>query len=150
MNAFDTDVFSEILLGNTAFVSRLSPIPDDQQAIPVIVVVEIVRGRLNIIRQAEAGKSQISIDLAYKLFEETIRDIRRLQILSYTSEAERAYQDGGGRAFESPHTICVLQQFAKCTELHSSPATGATLNAFRFGSRVLGLRIQQNAGPLEA
>jgi tRNA(fMet)-specific endonuclease VapC len=93
MKAFDTDVFSATLLGNTAFVSRLSTIPADQQAIPIIVVEEIVRGRLNIIRQAEAGKTQIGIDLAYELFEETIRDIRRLQILSYSSEAERAYQE---------------------------------------------------------
>jgi tRNA(fMet)-specific endonuclease VapC len=92
MNAFDTDVFSEILLGNAAYVSRGSLIPDDQQAIPIIVAEEILRGRLNIIRQAEAGKSKVTVDLAYQLFEKTIRDLRRLQILSYTSEAETAYQ----------------------------------------------------------
>ena len=92
MNAFDTDVFSEILLGNDVYISRLSLIPSDQQAIPIIVAEEIFRGRLNVIRQAEAAKSKISIDLAYQLFEETIRDLRRLQILSYTSEAETTYQ----------------------------------------------------------
>ena len=92
MNAFDTDVFSEILLGNAAYLVRLSLIPADQQAIPIIVAEEILRGRLNIIRQAEAGKSKISVELAYHLFEETIRDMRRLQILSYTSEAETTYQ----------------------------------------------------------
>ena len=66
----------------------------------VLVAEEVLRGRLNIIRQAEAGKSRISIDQAYQLFEETIRDLRRLQILSYTVEAERAYQrlrEGGVR-----------------------------------------------------
>jgi tRNA(fMet)-specific endonuclease VapC len=92
MNAFDTDVFSEILLGNSAYLLRLSLIPPHQQAIPIIVAEEILRGRLNVIRQAEAGKLRISIDLAYQLFEENIRDMRRLQILSYTSEAETAYQ----------------------------------------------------------
>jgi tRNA(fMet)-specific endonuclease VapC len=92
MNAFDTDVFSAILLGHAAYVSRLSLIPVDQQAIPIIVAEEILRGRLNVIRQAEAGKSKISVDLAYQLFEETIRDLRWLHILSYTSEAETAYQ----------------------------------------------------------
>jgi hypothetical protein len=40
MNAFDTDVFPEILLGNTSYVSRLSLIPADQQAIPIIVAEE--------------------------------------------------------------------------------------------------------------
>jgi len=92
MNAFDTDVFSEILLGNASYVSWLSLISADQQAIPIIVAEEILRGRLNVIRQAEAGKSKVSIDLAYQLFEETIRDLRWLQILSYTSEAEMSYQ----------------------------------------------------------
>ena len=53
---------------------------------------EVLRGRSNIVRQAEAGKSKISVDLAYQLFEETIRDSRGLQILSYTSEAEVVYQ----------------------------------------------------------
>ncbi len=66
MNAFDTDVFSEILLGNAAYVSRLSLIPADQQAIPIIVAEEILRGRLNVIRRAEARKSKISVDLAYR------------------------------------------------------------------------------------
>jgi predicted nucleic acid-binding protein len=62
MNAFDTDVFSEILLGNAAYTSRLSLIPADQQSIPIIVAEEILRGRLNVIRQA--GKAnQISVDL---------------------------------------------------------------------------------------
>jgi predicted nucleic acid-binding protein len=66
MKALDTDVLG-ILLGNAAYISRLSSIPPDQQAIPIIVAEEILRGRLNVIRQAEAGKSKISIDLAYYL-----------------------------------------------------------------------------------
>jgi tRNA(fMet)-specific endonuclease VapC len=92
MNAFDTDVLTEVLLGNTAFVMRASTIPVHQQAVPIIVIEEILRGRLNVIRQAEAGKSSISLDRAYELFEETIRDVRRLQILSYTADAEMLYQ----------------------------------------------------------
>ena len=53
---------------------------------------EVLRGRLNIVRHAEAGRSKISVDLAHQLFEEAIRDLRGLQILSYTSEAEVVYQ----------------------------------------------------------
>ena len=92
MNAFDTDVFSEILLGNAAYISRLSLIPADQQAIPIIVAEEILRGRLNVIRQAEASKSKISVELAYHLLEETIRDLGRVQMLTYTGGAEATYQ----------------------------------------------------------
>ena len=57
MIAFDTDVVTEILLGNVAFVQRASSIPIAEQCLPVVVVEEIIRGRLNTIRQAEAGRS---------------------------------------------------------------------------------------------
>lgn len=92
MNAFDTDVLTEILLGNTAFVARAAAVPVHHQAVPIIVIEEIVRGRLNVIRQAEAGQSRISIDCAYERFEETIGDFRRLQLLSFTVDAESLYQ----------------------------------------------------------
>lgn len=92
MIAFDTDVLTEILLGNSAFVARASAIPVHEQAIPVIVIEEILRGRLNIIRQAEAGMANVSITRAYELFEETFSDFRRRQILSHTPQAEALYQ----------------------------------------------------------
>ena len=91
MVAFDTNVLTEILLGNTAFVERAAAIPIHQQALPVIVVEEIIRGRLNVIRQAEAGKARISLERAYELFQETFSDTRRLQILSHTSGAESLF-----------------------------------------------------------
>ncbi len=59
---------------------------------PIIVVEEIIRGRLNVIRQAEAGKSKVSIDRAYQLFQDTFDDFRYLQILSYTPQAELQFQ----------------------------------------------------------
>ena len=92
MIAYDTDILTEILLGNTTFATRASKISVYQQAVPIIVIEEIVRGRLNIIRQAEAGKSKVSLDRAYILFQETFSDFRRLQILSYNSQAESYYQ----------------------------------------------------------
>ncbi len=92
MIAFDTDVLTEILLGNTEYVSRVSGIPASLQAVPIIVIEEIMRGRLNIIRKAEAGKSGISIERAYELFQNTFCDFRRVHYLSYTSRAESLYQ----------------------------------------------------------
>lgn len=77
MTAFDTDALTAVMVGDATFVERAAAIPGHQQGVPIIVVEEIVRGRLNVIRQAEAGKSRISIDRAYELFEETIRDVRR-------------------------------------------------------------------------
>lgn len=93
MIAFDTDVLTEVLLGNTAYAERAAAIPLHEQAVPVIVVEEIVRGRLNIIRQAEAGRASISLARAYDLFEDTFADFRRLHILSYTEQAEALYQE---------------------------------------------------------
>ena len=92
MIAFDTDVLSAILLGNPAFVQRAAAFTVREQAVPVIVIEEIMRGRLNVIRQAEAGRAAISIARAYELFEETFTDFRLIQVLSYTSQADALYQ----------------------------------------------------------
>ena len=99
MIAFDTDVLTEVLLGNTAYVGRAAAIPLHEQAVPVIVVEEIMRGRLNIIRQAEAGRASISLARAYELFEDTFADFRRLHILSYTVQAEAFYQEWRQQGF---------------------------------------------------
>ncbi|HEY4723957.1 MAG TPA: type II toxin-antitoxin system VapC family toxin [Anaerolineae bacterium] len=89
---FDTDVLTAILLGNPALVERAAAIPVREQAVPVIVIEEIMRGRLNVIRQAEAGRANVNIAHAYELFEETFTDFRRIQVLSYTSQADALYQ----------------------------------------------------------
>lgn len=92
MIAFDTDVLTEILLGNASYSARASTIPAHEQTVPVIVVEEIIRGRLNIIRQAEANNAKISLERAYDLFEETFRDFQQLYILSYTPQADQIYR----------------------------------------------------------
>ena len=92
MIAFDTDVLTEILLGDAGYRSRAAAIPEHEQTVPVIVIEEILRGRLNIIRQAEANHAKISMERAYELFEETFRDFQQLYILSYTAQAEQVYR----------------------------------------------------------
>ena len=97
MIAFDTDVLTEILLGNAAFVARAAEIPIQEHAVPIIVVEEVVRGRLNVIRLAEARRSSISIVRAYELFEETFKDFRQLRVLSYTDRADSLCQEWRGQ-----------------------------------------------------
>jgi predicted nucleic acid-binding protein len=82
MTAFDTDVLTEILLGTEAYVRRAAAIPLDQQAVPILVVEELLRGRLNAIRQAEGGKGRITVERAYHLFELTLQDVREMNLLS--------------------------------------------------------------------
>jgi predicted nucleic acid-binding protein len=60
MIAFDTDVLVEILRGNPAIVERAAGFPPNERSISVVVVEEIVRARLNALRQAEAGKLRIT------------------------------------------------------------------------------------------
>jgi tRNA(fMet)-specific endonuclease VapC len=80
-------------LGNATYGTRAATIPLHEQAMPVIVIEEIMRGRLNIIRQAEAGRTNVSLARAYALFEDTVTDFRPLHILSYTVQAEALYQE---------------------------------------------------------
>lgn len=92
MIAFDTNVLTEILLGNETCLARAAAVPVQEQSVPIIVIEEIIRGRLTIIRQAEAGKAKISLERAYQFFQETFTDARRLQILSYNATADSIYQ----------------------------------------------------------
>jgi tRNA(fMet)-specific endonuclease VapC len=92
MKAFDTDVLTEILLGDLAYVTRAATIPSHEQAIPVVVIEELLRGRLHVVRQAEAGQAKVSLAQAYALFEQTLQDMHQVTVLSYTSQAEGLYQ----------------------------------------------------------
>jgi tRNA(fMet)-specific endonuclease VapC len=93
MKAFDTDILTEILTGNPAYAERIANVSVDEQAAPIIAVEEIIRGRLNTIRQAEAAKARITIEKAYLLFEQTLDDLRELKILSFTKEADELLKE---------------------------------------------------------
>src|SRR5208282_2144968 len=93
MKAFDTDILTQILRGNPVYAERLALIPIAEQALPILAAEEILRGRPNTIRQAEAGKAKVTIEQAYQFFEQTLRDIRELTVLSYTPQAEAQYQE---------------------------------------------------------
>jgi tRNA(fMet)-specific endonuclease VapC len=92
MIAFDTDVLTEILLGDPTFVARAATILPYEQAVPVVVIEEIMRGRLQVIRQAEAATAKVSLPRAYDLFEQTLRDVRQVTVLSYTPQADALYR----------------------------------------------------------
>jgi tRNA(fMet)-specific endonuclease VapC len=89
--AFDTDVLTEILLGDPTCVARAATIPSHEQAVPIVVIEELMRGRLQVIRQAEAGKARVSLPRAYDLFEQTLRDVQQVTVLSYTPQADALY-----------------------------------------------------------
>jgi len=136
MIVFDTDVLTAILLGNPALVERAAAIPVREQAVPVIVIEEIMRGRLNVIRQAEAGRANVNIAHAYELFEETFTDFRRIQVLSYTSQADALYQQWRQQGIRiAPHDLRIA---ATCVA-HA----GILISRNRLDfERVPGLRVE--------
>lgn len=93
MKAFDTDILTELLLGEPRYVERAAMIPLDEQVVPIIVIEEIIRGRFNAIRQAEAGKGRITIDQAYALFEATMQAFQKIAIVSYTANADALFRE---------------------------------------------------------
>jgi tRNA(fMet)-specific endonuclease VapC len=93
MKAFDTDILTEILAGNPAYAERIAKVPLVQQAAPIVALEEIIRGRLNAIRQAETAKARITIERAYWLFEQTLDDFREVKVLSFTEQAEELLKE---------------------------------------------------------
>ena len=91
MIAFDTDVLTEILLGDPAFVAPVVTVPPREQAVPVVVMEELMRGRLQGIRQAGAVQARVNLPRAYDLFEQTLQDIQQVTVLSYTPQADTLY-----------------------------------------------------------
>jgi tRNA(fMet)-specific endonuclease VapC len=92
MIAFDADILTDILAGHAGYYQRAALIPANEQAVPVVVIEEILRGRLNSIRQAEAAKSRVSLERAYALFEQTLDAFRQVNVLSYCAAAESLFQ----------------------------------------------------------
>jgi tRNA(fMet)-specific endonuclease VapC len=93
MKAFDTEILTEILAGSPAYAERLGNVPLAEQAVPIVAIEEILRGRLNTIRQAEAGKARVTIEQAYSLLEQTLADVAQLKVLSFTSPAQELVKE---------------------------------------------------------
>ena len=92
MIAFDADVLSDIWAGDPELSRRAAEIPAHEQVVPVVVVEEMLRGRLNSIRQAEAGKSKLSIERAYELLEQTLDAFKKVIVVSFTPQAQALFE----------------------------------------------------------
>ena len=55
MIAFDTDILTEILMGAPEFVARAATIPLHEQAVPIVVIKEVLCGRFQVIRHGKRG-----------------------------------------------------------------------------------------------
>jgi len=86
-----------------------------------------MRGRLNTIRQAEGGRSKLTVSRAYDLFGQTLLAFREVLTLPYAPAARAIYQDWRGQKLRGgTHDLRIV---ATCVA-HS--ATLATRNRRDF------------------
>lgn len=93
MIAFDTDITTQILSGSTVYTQRAALVPAADQAVPIVVAEEILRGRLAAIRKAESGKANITLEAAYYHFQEALKDLQTFRVLPYTAAANPQYNE---------------------------------------------------------
>ncbi|MDY3553968.1 type II toxin-antitoxin system VapC family toxin [Gemmata sp. JC717] len=77
MTALDTDVLTELFAGNAVYEQRIGA-----------VAGEVVRGWLNAVRQAEAGKGRMSLEFAFERLQESLTVMVPFALLPYTAAAD--------------------------------------------------------------
>jgi tRNA(fMet)-specific endonuclease VapC len=92
MKSFETDVLTLFLHGDPSCILKAALISADERSVPIVAVEEILRGRLDAIRQAQAGKSKLLIDVTYERFKRSVVDLQQLQLLSHSPQAEALVQ----------------------------------------------------------
>ena len=92
MIAFDSDILSDLFNGSRAIVARIVTIPLAQQFVPIVVIEEAMRGRLDAIRKAQAGSPRSNLEKAYHDFEASLTDFRQFQVLPYTAAAHAQFK----------------------------------------------------------
>ena len=96
MITFDTDVVTDVLRGRPQYVERIARIPREDQAITIVVVEEVMRGRLAMIRSAESGRGRLTVGRADALFHDIFADFRQSRLLPFTEAAEQLFQTWRG------------------------------------------------------
>jgi tRNA(fMet)-specific endonuclease VapC len=92
MTAFDTDVLSDIVNGHATYQLRLQTIPEPDRCVPVVVLEETFRGRLDGIRKAQAGQVRIPLNRAYDLFMEAVEGAKEFRLLPHTPAADALFK----------------------------------------------------------
>lgn len=86
----DTDHFSLLQRGNQNIRQQIINHPDNI-AITLITAEELIRGRFQVIRQASAKKQPNNLVSAYAKLAETLEDLKLLNILKYSQQADNIY-----------------------------------------------------------
>lgn len=88
MIAFDSDVLTLAWEKVEPYASHAAAVPRHLRGIPVVVAEEVLRGRLDQVRKAEAGKTKVRLPEAYAFLAFTLDGLRGGEYLPFTSAAE--------------------------------------------------------------
>ena len=133
---FDTDALSQILRGTAEFVKRVAAIPADEQAITAVTAEELLRGRLDIIREAQGRRDGKAIVSAYHWFVETIESLSRVHILRDSVAAETQFSDWQSAKLKGGANDLRIASIVKAAN-----ATLVTCNRRHF-DQLPGLRVE--------
>jgi tRNA(fMet)-specific endonuclease VapC len=92
MIAFDTDVLSLVLAGHPQYRARMLAVPPPERCVPVVASAEHLRGWLSAVRAAESGRGRMSIELAYEMYETSLRALVDYRTLHYSTAADVEYR----------------------------------------------------------
>lgn len=93
MIALDTDVLTLYLQGNPLVTAKVDALPVGELVLPVVVVEEVMRGRLNAIRQAQAGQLKLPLSVVYAQFVYSLQACQHFPILNYTDKADQHFKN---------------------------------------------------------
>ena len=91
MIMFDTDIVSDYFFGAAGIVARISRLNPTDFFLPIVGVEEMIRGRLDVIRQSQAQNASIPVDVAYYLFSNTLGDLQKFRFLPYSATAHEFF-----------------------------------------------------------
>jgi len=88
----DTDHFSLWQRNHPQVIKRIIT-NANQISITIITAEELIRGRLNVIRQASQNNQSDKLVLAYNLLWETLADLKLLKIIKFEQQAYAYYTE---------------------------------------------------------
>ena len=91
MTAFDTDILTDIAKRVPQVMARVASVSPNERFLPIVVAEEALRGQLASVRLAQAGSGRVTLERAYAYLEETLRAIKDIQLLPYTTLADALF-----------------------------------------------------------
>lgn len=137
MYLLDTDIVSHLLDSrrrNDVLSDRVRSVPLDELAISIITVEEIMRGRLDVVRQAQTARRNV-VD-AYERLLLLFTKLHRFPVLPYSSDADRTFDSLPAAIKRRGVNDCRIAAIALVTG-----STVVTANTRHF-ERVPGLKVE--------